>query len=385
MSRILFKPSISLAIAMTLLEASCVRSTRATESSDNDESLCETGDDCSNVPNTTACRTGNCVDANGERVAVDSSISNAVGSDGAEGPDSKTDSSDEDIVEPSDDNGFVDEKDSDGSTAPDATRTDGDTGTGETEAKPVDICDGTDSIRLWYRSDGGFVEHFYNFLQPYGHRALYLDGQCRYWIFENGYGGILTGTLSAQDAENLSIDLRLSQLSELEGRYNDPDCVDGGGSALGDGAASVDCYCRCPDAPAGVADALTNARTWYTVLSNRAEPLAGPIRLIVLSGRNSPPMYGWPLDWNPGLVLVSFSDVESFYTDWDTVGTVIDDPHEIRLLRDLAIQVRNDRGDLPQYPIYVSYDRENDQGTGLYSIIFRDETPPDLRAKIEAL
>ncbi len=379
------------ALALLLL-VGCFDSSAPSGSSGSNWLTCKSDDECLGHGDAVACQSGYCVDALGKRVAASRSAD--AGSE--ETGDAAIDAGSWDVGGQVNDAGSresgegVSEGDgaaeAGGSAAGDSAAA-GDSGrTERIDAGLVEICDGSDEIRLSYTNGGGMVANYYSFFQPYGTYALFVDGQCRYWIFEQPHVGIRTGVLDEQEANDLSTGLRLHWLSEFSGSYGNSGCSDGGTTTISNGVDYVSCYCGCPEAPVPVNEMFFGSsdllRNLMAGLAARAEPSGGPIRVVVLAATVDDPsslwaVYDWPLDWSPSEILTEPPEGDVHAIEWTTVGEIVDDPDDIQLLRALGTRVADDVGSFSE-PMFV-----RDADNRYYLLAFRDEIPAELETSIE--
>lgn len=204
---------------------------------------------------------------------------------------------------------------SDAGTAPPPKKPAADGGNDEDagSSRPV-LCDGSDALRLVYSSSGGFVSPAFGFTNPYGHSFLAVDGKCRYFAEDNYMLGILSGTLTTADAEQLSADLHWNDLDSWAsyGLNKDAPCPDSSVISLAKAKASAGCSCGCdPAAPSGLGDALAKAQSWLQKLEAIGKPLDGPVSAVITDASmgKAPrqPELDWPLaraiDAIPNLIV----------------------------------------------------------------------------------
>ena len=136
----------------------------------------------------------------------------------------------------------------------------------------VEICDGSDSIRLSFRDGGGRAYVSGGFNTPGGLYTLLVDGHCNYWLLTNRFVGIRTGTLTDLEANKLAADLRLDRLSNCSGYYDQEGCWGGGptqsisNSSSNGTTSTIKCHCGCYDAPTPVVEVVGEMYMWYTIL-----------------------------------------------------------------------------------------------------------------------
>jgi hypothetical protein len=257
-----------------------------------------------------------------------------------------------------------------------------DSGSPATDAPAEPLCDGSDTLRLTYTSTGGGqTEDTFAFTNPHGHAYLLVDGKCRYYASDRYMRGIITGTLSAEEAAQLSADVHWSELDQLSTveptQVNG--CFDAGGTALTKAHAAVSCGCGCAGGP--VSDALVKAREWFEMLMESGEPIPGPVSALVqvFEGFKSPgqPELDWPLarpmDEIPNLITERI-DPRLKTGPW----AVFDAPEEYTKLRELREQTLSTDIDMPNSSIGISRAVLISGGQTGRALFVRDELPAEI-------
>jgi hypothetical protein len=236
----------------------------------------------------------------------------------------------------------------------------------------MQICDGSDGIRLGMWSGGGFVNNAYPFLYPYGRFFAFVDGHCRFYASNDVMTGIASGTLSAAEADQLAREVRYAQIATFSQHHDASDCADGGSSAISDGAHTFGCDCDCDaDAPAGLADAEAASTTWITNLVASGDLSDGPVRaaaIEVATDASSPSGDAWPLAWPIADIVVPNSNLV------EESGLDIGDPADTTALR--ALRSKAAKASV-QIGIVDS--------TASYMLFVRDELPTDVAAAVKTL
>jgi hypothetical protein len=234
------------------------------------------------------------------------------------------------------------------------------------------ICDGSDEIRLGMWTTGGFVGAQWWFMNPYGGEFAFVDGHCAFHGSTNAMHGIVTGTLSASEAEQLASEVGWTKIDAFS-RHIDVCGPDAGESKISNGSHAFGCSCDCDaGAPAGLAAAEAASHVWVKRLVERGAPFDGAVRALLLEAgdgvmRGTPK---WPLTRSPSEFLVpGMLDA--------TAGTVVDDPEEAAQLRMLRQATIEQTPDAAQVLV--------DIGTvGTYALLVRDELPPSLASATAA-
>jgi hypothetical protein len=203
-----------------------------------------------------------------------------------------------------------------------------------------------------------------HFMQIFGGPFVVIGSDCHFYASANPMNGIVTGTLSADDAAQLASDVDWNMFTEF-GKYakSDPLCQDGGGYITGDGIHSFACLCNCdPAAPPSLARAKDAAARWLTQLAGDGMGVTGPVSAVatVFSGGTPPP--GDPQVWP---LLTPMTDIVSASEDELGDGMRFDDPGDAMMLRAMRSKALADFPDARQ--IYVT------DGTQEYLMYLRDE------------
>jgi hypothetical protein len=244
------------------------------------------------------------------------------------------------------------------------------------------LCDGSADMRLVFVVGGGFVDSTYFFTNPHGHAFFAVDGKCRFFAGQNYMRGILTGTLSPAQADQLSADVHWDALAGWGdwGTAKDFGCPDAGGLTLIRAKVAASCTCGCDDkAPQGLGDALGKAYEWVEKLTSSGTPVDGPVTAIILSDRSvggpvNQPKFDWPLSRPsasiPGLVLESGN---SGFLMGD-VGVRFDDAADYAKLREMRSATT--MTDVPNSGSIAGSVIVRENGNE-YNLFVRDELPDD--------
>jgi hypothetical protein len=250
------------------------------------------------------------------------------------------------------------------------------------------LCDGTQDMRLEYLVEGGFVDSTYYFTNPHGHTFFAIDGKCRFFAGDNFMRGIISGTLTSAQADQLSADVHWDALAGWGDWPGSPSgCADGSGVTLIREKVSVTCVCGCGDkAPKGLDDAQTKAYAWVEKLMSMGKALDGPVSAIVLSDRDvggsvNQPKFDWPLSRSitsiPGLLVESGS---AFLMAG--AGVRFDDAADYAKLR--SLRAATVMADVPNSGSRATAVFVRDNGKEYYLLV-RDELPEDTEKAWKAL
>ncbi|HKU41906.1 MAG TPA: hypothetical protein VJR89_27300 [Polyangiales bacterium] len=247
---------------------------------------------------------------------------------------------------------------------------------------PATLCDGSQALRLAYYSSGGFVAQTFGFTNPYGLAFLAVDGKCRYFVEDYYMHGIISGTLTPTEAEQLSAELHWNDLDSWAayGLSKDAPCPDSGVVALIKAKASAGCSCGCdPAAPSGLGDALQKSYQWLDKLKKAGKPLEGPVSAVMLEGTSAnfpgQPEFEWPLSR-------AISSIPNLIVDpadpklWMGTGpwARFEDATEYAKLRELRRATVS--SELPN-SVYQSQVVLLRDGSKKYSVYVRDELPAE--------
>ncbi|MCY0988057.1 hypothetical protein OV203_13045 [Nannocystis sp. ILAH1] len=172
----------------------------------------------------------------------------------------------------------------------------------DTEGTWRRICDGSDALRLTLRTVGGELVHT-ELLRELGWSYLYVRGDCRYWVMGDDQSNLQywrvthTGTLSAEQEEELSRAVNYDRWAELAGHYFVPESENSPGYEIqySDGVSTIRCAEMCPpaaDAPDVLKDMTKPAREWIPRLWKEGESMepGAPLRVDVLRLPSSQPL-----------------------------------------------------------------------------------------------
>jgi hypothetical protein len=75
------------------------------------------------------------------------------------------------------------------------------------------LCDGSEVLRFIYVTEGGGQTLTpYYFTEPHGHAFIAIDGECHFDVEDDYMRGVFSGTLTPEDAEELSAVLHWNDL-----------------------------------------------------------------------------------------------------------------------------------------------------------------------------
>ena len=163
------------------------------------------------------------------------------------------------------------------------------------------MCDGSAELRFVYQTAGGGQTLTpYYFTEPHGHEFFAIDGKCRYYVERDYMRGVMSGTLTSEDAEQLSTDMHWNELDAWVDLKAQGGCFDASTSTLTKPHAAVGCFCGCESEPMALVEAMTNTTQWMEKLLSEGEPLDGPVSAAIdLASHGGPieqPVFDWPLE-----------------------------------------------------------------------------------------
>jgi len=245
-------------------------------------------------------------------------------------------------------------------------------GTGGTEPTDLgEICDGSTGMRFGYSADGGFVDGWFYFTNPYGHWFLFIDGQCKYYASMNGViEGIATGTLDAEQAEQIALNSGWNAVDELSIR-DDESCPDAGTDSIWfPSGQQLTCTCGCDPSPVSQrkTDALDYIRGLMEVLA-QGEKLDGPVAAMAAASPADGSELQWPLDTPLTGIANLVHDLNMLRDDY----AVFEDAADAAALRALRSTAQ------PGTQLLVT------DGQDTYQLHLRDQLPQSVDAAINQL
>lgn len=207
----------------------------------------------------------------------------------------------------------------------------------------LELCDGSDEIRFFTTTGGGFVDEYYAFYGAYGYSFLAIDGQCNYWSASRSLGLVRTGALSEERAREIAAALSLGQLGQFP---EDPyaGCTDATTTVLRDPAGQVNCYCDActnADAPPALAAMLLAALDLSGDLFATGSDVTGPAQLLIVEDPYLEPRgagLSWPLELEPlSVVFVYDPNLGAEQVTPDS-GQAITQSEELAALRTLRVE-----------------------------------------------
>jgi hypothetical protein len=249
---------------------------------------------------------------------------------------------------------------------------------GSAGAEPREpLCNGSGDVRLgtsWI--PGGQVGIYYGFLNPLGRRYLLIDGHCQFWVSVDGWEGVRSGTLAADQAQAIETSI-YAQLDELSGAWTTRGCRDGGTWRVFDDTYELSCYCLCSDE--GVPPAVSEVVDAVVELENElwaiGDPYRGPLRVVAIDGthlasRDYLEWQPWPLPWSPEEALYNMD----IAPPPPTAGVLLENRADLEALRTLRRDYIAAHGPIENDDdAYLPVTSEG----ALFRVLMRDVTPWD--------
>ena len=170
---------------------------------------------------------------------------------------------------------------------------------------PVAFCDGNADTLFSFRTSApvGSVMYGEKTQIENGFMSLFVDGSCRFWASDKStgieaggsghWGRTYTGQLSERQEEDLSRDLCIGKLDDLDDRLYDHSSFDDGGyTYLAYKGKGVICYADGCDGEPYVGEIRENARDWVGTLLAQGTPVEeDSLRATAAIGLESSPQY----------------------------------------------------------------------------------------------
>lgn len=164
------------------------------------------------------------------------------------------------------------------------------------------LCDGSGDLRFAVRIVGGFVDPATMIETRNGHRFLYVDGTCQYWVYApqaSNFGAreVHTGQLTSAQADALATDVAWGKLGARTDAFVPAvGLADGATDELWDPTGKVSCYgCSATPQPRFAADVLDAVETWTAELWTEGTAMTGAVRIGLNSADSDRLGVAWPL------------------------------------------------------------------------------------------
>jgi hypothetical protein len=246
------------------------------------------------------------------------------------------------------------------------------------------LCDGSQEVRVAYvisrvDLDGAGRGTYHYFAQSYGDAFFAIDGQCRFWQGRFAGGQVHSGTLSADAAQALAVEIGLGHVSErvaYDGR-----CVDGSQSVLWTQEGSIRCNCNCGEYPE-----VRAANRALSELFVSGQPLNGPAQLgLAIFGADvSLEAQLWPLERAPRANerVEVWSSTGSISLN-ERSGVLMTDATELILLRFARNFYQGSTPGSDYTPmVWTNPETGNLEG---FDMMLRDEVPAHVRDALDAV
>lgn len=254
------------------------------------------------------------------------------------------------------------------------------------------LCDGSEDVRVAFASSRNFLDVsgvYYYFAQSHGDAFFAIDGQCRFWQGRLAGGQVYSGTLSAEAAQALAVEVGLGHVSEHGTYADDEGCDDGASSVLWTPAGSIRCNCLCaenPDASAAWRRAFRAAERARSELFVSGQPMTGPAQLgltgfgAVLAAFPQP----WPLERAPRAneTVEVYSSTGSVSLN-ESSGVLMTDASELSLLRVARNLYQGSVAGSEHTPmVWTNPETGEVQG---FDMLLRDEVPAAVQDALDAV
>ncbi len=224
-------------------------------------------------------------------------------------------------------------------------------------SQPIELCDGSNEIRLSYSVQGtGLTSPGDRLLSQHGHAFLYIKGTCEYRVYTKstgaGHAAIHKGTLTQEEARALIDGLEVERWSTLQATHPTGSHPNAGGLSL-DGER-YPCFQACEQSNQLDSSIKTHLRESLDMLHEAGDVLEGPVKILVVdeSSRLAHNTFletaSWPLSTStPQDYMVSQEDAEA---DLEQSIHDMGDDAQVAALRNLRTLSRNE-----QYSTYIDF------------------------------
>jgi hypothetical protein len=234
------------------------------------------------------------------------------------------------------------------------------------------LCDGSEDMRLGYTSEGGQLEVTSELTNPYGHAFLFIDGECNYYVSSGDRQGLLVGTLTPAQRDDLEREIEWDVIEELAAEVDEESCPDAGEVSIWAPDNKVACTCGCEENAVGErkAAALQHISDLMTTLMSEGDPVTTPMLAIASPSDVNAVINVWSLDRAIGAVPNFVHDV---FADGVDSFAVFDRGVDTQALRQLRANAQSS----PGLPVT--------DASGTYELYIRDAFPPGVQERINAL
>jgi hypothetical protein len=240
---------------------------------------------------------------------------------------------------------------------------------------PYVVCDGSERVRLAVRSAGGGpLEPTFGFTHPYGHSFLFVTGKCEYMAGGDLTHGVVTGSLSREQAERIQADLALERLPSFS-KHQDEACPDASVLFVQTATGYGECSCGCDDdAPTGLAQVIDAAGKLQQSLAKGTVAPDSVLDVIAFSTDDTSQVYqAWPLGFD--LASIALPEADAYESENKNKVQQFEgaDATSLRALRTSARAAVPDGSDV----------RVKTAGGQRYRIYVRDQVPSPFAEVIE--
>ncbi len=159
------------------------------------------------------------------------------------------------------------------------------------DTRDVELCDGSNGLRLAYRVQApiGRITPGEQVMAENGYDFLYLDGTCRYWVFprkdyessDDIWEDVVTGTLSAQQEQDLKTDLHVGEWHQWNKQtFVQRGTFDMSTETFWIPTAAFQCEGDCGSKRRRRIE--SNVRSWIRTLAEQGTSVNGPLRVVAV-------------------------------------------------------------------------------------------------------
>jgi len=159
----------------------------------------------------------------------------------------------------------------------------------DTDLEDIILCDGSNDIRLAYHTKSSGTMPNHRVLVENGYTFLYLDGQCRYWVFPRENDGpstsmwsdVVSGKLTEDQEAQLKRDLAVIQWQRWhQTTFHASGVFDAGTATFWTPTAAFQCTGECGSKLRN--SIQTNIGTWIRTLAEQGDPVYGAMRVAAV-------------------------------------------------------------------------------------------------------
>jgi len=226
------------------------------------------------------------------------------------------------------------------------------------------LCDGKDALRFAVQSGGGNVSGIPSLVLETGFSFLLIDGRCRYYAMTAPDQEIRTGTLTATDAQNLSVDFLLGRWQGLE--HSGFGCPDAGTQSFAFGHDRAESSCTTTPLTTALED-------WLARLYDAGSPVSADVRYGVIGASDQ----AWPQNNPQSALAYPFEDPAPIVTEpFSKMKPQLASGADATTLRELRASYQSGPKPVPapSYSIPVKVEATGAEPM-YYDLVIRDTVP----------